>query len=155
RTGLALDRDTARAWLNRFAAQVASLVQLFDLRRDYGRQMRQSEALLDAVRRLHQHRNADSLVQALCDTAREVTSAPTAGLVRWNAAENHGVIQAISPETGLEAGFHVTADSLVGRACIEQLPFVMEDATAATSAQCPYGGLARRVGSMAIVPVSS
>jgi diguanylate cyclase (GGDEF)-like protein len=153
--GLALDRDTARAWLNRFAAQVASLIQLFDLRRDYGRQMRQSEALLDAVRRLHQHRSAESLAQALCDTAREVTSAPTAGLVRWNAAENHGVIQAISLETGLEAGFHVTADSLVGRACMEQLPFVMEDAAAATGPQCPYGGLARCVGSMAIVPVLS
>jgi diguanylate cyclase (GGDEF)-like protein len=153
--GLALDRDSTRAWLQRFAAQVASLVQLFDLRRDYGRQMRQSEALLDAVRRLHQHRSAESLGQALCDTAREVTSAPTAGLVRWNVAENHGVVQAISPETGLEAGFYVTADSLVGRACAEQLPFVFDDAASATAAQCPYGGLGRAVGSVAIVPVLS
>jgi len=153
--GLALDREAARTWLQRFAAQVASLIQLFDLRRDYGRQMRQSEALLDAVRRLHQHRTAEALAQSLCDTAREVTSAPTAGLVRWNAAENHGVIQAVSPETGLEAGFHVTDDSLVGRACMEQLPFVMEDASAATAAQCPYGGLSRTIGSMAIVPVLS
>jgi diguanylate cyclase (GGDEF)-like protein len=153
--GLALDRDLARAWLQRFATQVASLIQLFDLRRDYGRQKRQSEALLDAVRRLHQHRNAESLGQALCDTAREVTSATAAGLVRWNAAEHHGVIQAITPEMGLEAGFHVTSDSLVGRACTEHLPFVMEDAAVATTTQCPYGGLARAVGSVAIVPVSS
>ena len=153
--GLALDRELARAWLQRFATQVASLIQLFDLRRDYGRQKRQSEALLDAVRRLHQHRSAEALGQALCDTAREVTSAPTAGLVRWSAADGHGVIQAISPESGLEAGFHVTADSLIGRACTEQLPFVMEDAVSATMRQCPYGGLARAVGSMAIVPVLS
>jgi len=153
--GLALDRELARAWLQRFATQVASLIQLFELRRDYGRQKRQSEALLDAVRRLHQHRSAEALGQALCDTAREVTSAPTAGLVRWNASEGHGVIQAISSDSGLEAGFHVTADSLIGRACAEQLPFVMEDAIAATARQCPYGGLARPVGSMAIVPVLS
>src|SRR5262249_23281150 len=124
--GLALDRDLARAWLQRFATQVASLIQLFELRRDYGRQKRQSEALLDAVRRLHQHRSAEALGQALCDTARSVTSAPTAGLVRWSASEGHGVIQAISSDSGLEAGFHVTADSLIGRACTEQLPFVME-----------------------------
>src|SRR5215467_1175364 len=153
--GLALNRESARSWLQRFAAQVASLIQLFDLRRDYGRQMRQSEALLDAVRRLHQHRTAESLGQALCDTAREVTSAPTAGVVRWSATDRHGVIQAISPETGLEAGFHVTADSLVGRACTQQLPVVMEDAVAAITVQCPYGGLSRRIGSLAIVPVMS
>ncbi|MGH7618872.1 MAG: sensor domain-containing diguanylate cyclase [Gemmatimonadaceae bacterium] len=153
--GLGLDRELARAWLQRFATQVASLIQMFDLRRDYGRQKRQSEALLDAVRRLHEHRTAEALAQSLCDTAREVTSAPIAGLVRWNANDQHGVVQAISPETGLEGGFHVTADSLVGRACTEQLPFVMEDSAAATAAQCPYGGLARAVGSVAIVPVIS
>ena len=61
---------------------MASLIQLFDLRRDYGRQMRQSEALLDAVRRIHGHRSAEALAQALCDTARDVTLANVAGLVR-------------------------------------------------------------------------
>ena len=117
--GLGLDRDAARTWLPRFAAQVASLIQLFDLRRDYGRQMRQSGALLDAGQRLQGHRSIEALADALCETAREVTSASVAGVVRWNAAEGHGVVQAISQGAAIEAGFHVTADSIVGRACVE------------------------------------
>lgn len=152
-SGLALDREGARTWLPRFAAQLASLLQLFDLRRDYGRQMRQSEALLDAVQRLHGHRTAEALAQALCDTASDVTSAPVAGVVRWNDIDQLGVVQAVSPGLDIEGGFHVTADSLVGRACMSKLPIVMDDARAATSETCPYGGSARPVGSFAVVPI--
>jgi diguanylate cyclase (GGDEF)-like protein len=155
RDGLRFDRESARAWLPRFAAQVASLLQLFDLRREYARHMRQSQALLDAVQRLHGHRTAEKLAQALCDTARDVTSAPIAGLVRWNATEQHGVVQAISQSADIEPGFHVTADSLVGRACVERLPIVLEDAEAETAEHCPFGGLPRLVGSVAVVPVVS
>jgi diguanylate cyclase (GGDEF)-like protein len=152
--GVGLDRESARTWLPRFAAQVASLIQLFDLRRDYGRQMRQSGALLDAVQRLHGHRSIEKLAEALCETARDVTSASVAGVVRWDAAEGHGVVQAISEGAGIEPGFHVTADSLVGRACVERLPMILEDAVAATAETCPYGGLTRPIGSVAIVPVT-
>ncbi|MFI5228928.1 MAG: diguanylate cyclase [Gemmatimonadales bacterium] len=151
--GLRLDRDSARSWMPRFAAQVAGLLQLFDLRREYGRHMRQSEALLDAVKRLHGHRGAEALSQALCDTARDVTSATVAGLVRWNAAEKHGVVQAISPSSEIEPGFHVTADSLVGRVCVEGLRLVLEDAAPAVIDGCPYGGLPRPIGSAAIIPI--
>ena len=151
--GLRLDRESARSWMPRFASQVAGLIQLFDLRREYGRHMRQSEALLDAVKRLHGHRNAEKLAQALCETARDVTSASVAGLVRWNAAERHGVVQAISPASEIEPGFHVTADSLVGRVCTEGLRMVMDDAAPAVIEGCPYGGLPRPIGSVAIIPV--
>lgn len=154
-TGIGFDRAESKVWMPRFASQVASLIQLFDLRRDYGRQMRQSEALLDAVRRIHGHRSAEALAQALCDTARDVTLADVAGLVRWNSVDQHGVVQAISPASEIEPGFHVTADSLVGRACVEQLPFVLEDAEPASAEGCPYGGLPRAIGSVAIVPVIS
>ncbi len=155
RDGLRLDREAARAWMPRFAAQVASLLQLFDVRREYGRHMRQSGALLDAVRRLHGHRSAEALGQALCDTAREVTSAPTAGLVRWNAKEQHGVVQAVSPTSDIEPGFHVTADTMVGRACAERLTILREDAQLAADEGCPYGGLSRRIGSLAVVAILS
>jgi diguanylate cyclase (GGDEF)-like protein len=154
RGGLQLDRDSARSWMPRFGAQVASLIQLFELRREYGRHMRQSQALLDAVQRLQGHRS-EKLAEALCDTARDVTSAPVAGLVRWNAADQHGVVQAVSPSADIEPGFHVTADSLVGRVCVEQLPIVLEGAAAATAEHCPFGGLPRSVGSVAIAPILS
>jgi len=153
--GLRLDRDGARVWLPRFAAEVGGLIQLFDSRRDYGRMMRQSEALLDAVQRLHGHRSAEALAETLCETARDVTSANVAGLVRWNAAERHGVLQAIAPSADIEPGFYVTADSLVGRACVERMVLLLDDARAATIDMCPYGGLARAIGSVAIHPIQS
>jgi diguanylate cyclase (GGDEF)-like protein len=154
-TGLRLDRDRTKSWMPRFAAQVGSLLQMFDLRREYGRHMRQSEALLDAVKRLNGHRTPESLAQALCETARDVTSANVAGVVRWNAAEKHGLLQAIAPTVDIEPGFHVTADSLVGRVCEERLPMLLEDARSELSQACPYGGIAREIGSVAIVPVKS
>jgi len=153
--GLTLDRAASKIWMPRFATQVASLIQLFDLRRDYGRQMRQSAALLDAVQRLHGHRSAEALAQALCDIARDVTSAAVAGLVRWNSADRLGVVQAITPASEIEAGFHVTVDSVVGKVCMEKLPLVLDDAEHVSSDGCPYGGLPRPIGSVAIVPVIS
>lgn len=154
-SGLRLDADSVREWMPRFAAQVGALIQHFDLRRDYGRHMRQSQALLDAVHRMHGHRSAEALGQALCETARDVTSAHVAGLVRWNDVARHGVVQATSPSIDIEPGFHVTEDTLVGRACISELPLLLEDATSATAENCPYGGLRREIGSLAIVPVKS
>jgi diguanylate cyclase (GGDEF)-like protein len=155
RSGLRLDGDGAREWLPRFAAQVGALIQLFELRRDYGRHMRQSQALLDAVKRMHGHRNAEKFGEALCETARDVTSAPVAAIVRWNDADKHGVVQATSAGLDIDPGFHVTADSLVGQACLAGLPLLLEDAAAATSESDPFGGIQRNVGSVAIVPVKS
>jgi diguanylate cyclase (GGDEF)-like protein len=153
--GLRMNRDASKLWLPRFAAQLSGLLQLSDLRREYGRHMRQSEALLDAIQRLHGHRSAEQLAQALCEIARDVTSAPVAGLVRWNPVEKHGVVQAISPASDIEPGFHVTADSLVGTVCDGRLPLLLEDARSGTAESDPYGGLARPIGSLAIVPVRS
>ncbi len=152
--GLQFDRDTAREWMVRFASQVASLVQLFDVRRDYGQTKRQSAALLEAVKRLQGHRTPEALAQALCDTAREVTSGMAVGIVRWNSAAAHGVVQAISPETGVDSGFHVTGDTIVGSVCADRLPLILADAASATSAQCPYGGQPRPVGSLVVVPIT-
>jgi len=152
-SGLQLDHDAAREWMARFGAQVGALIQLFDFRRHYGQHMRQSDALLEAVKRLHAHRGVDALASALCDTACEVTSAPVAGVVRWNASDGHGVVQAVSPAADIEPGFHVTRESLVGEVCASGLPLVLEDATSATAEQCPFGGQRRAIGSLAIVPI--
>jgi diguanylate cyclase (GGDEF)-like protein len=154
-TGLRLDRDASKSWLPRFGAQLSALLEMFDLRREYGKHMRQSQALLDAVQKMQGHRTAEALAQSICETARDVTSAPVTGLVRWSPADKHGVIQAISPVTGVEAGFHVTADSLVGRTCVDALPLLLDDARPATAEADPYGGLARPIGSLAIIPIRS
>jgi len=111
--GLQLDRDAARDWMARFGSQVGSLIQLFEFRRHYGQHMRQSDAILEAVKRLHAHRSVDALTRALCDTACEVTSATVAGVVRWNATDGHGVVQSVSPASEIEPGFHETRESLI------------------------------------------
>jgi diguanylate cyclase (GGDEF)-like protein len=154
-SGLRLDRDAAKEWASRFAGQVASLVRLFELRRDYGRHMRRSEALLDAVRRFQGHRSTETLAQAISNTAHDITSASLAGLVRWSAGDRHGVVQAVSPGGEVEPGFHVTADTLVGRACIEGTPLLLSTGGNGLADACPYGGLARPVGSVAIIPIAS
>ena len=65
------------------------------------------------------------------------------------------MVQAISPASEIEPGFHVTADSLVGRACESRNSVVLEDAEPVSAEGCPYGGLPRAIGSVAIVPVIS
>ena len=83
--------------------------------------------------------------QALCETARDVTSASIAGVVRWNAAEGHGVVQAISPGGGDRAGLprHRRFDRRPGvrrRHCrsFSRTP------SPRRPRRCPYGGLTRR-----------
>jgi diguanylate cyclase (GGDEF)-like protein len=153
--GLGISRESARRWLPRFSAQLASLLELFDVRREYGRQMRQNEMLLDAAQRLHGLHSAEALANAICDSVREVTSATVAGLVRWNAADDCGVLQSSSTTLELEPGFHVTSETLVGRACRDRVSLVLEDARPATSDSCPYGGPPRPIGSLVIVPIKN
>lgn len=157
--GLALGREAGRAWLPRFAAQLASAIELLDLKRKYGRDLRQSEALLDAVQRLHEQRNADTLGRAVCLKARDVTSASAAVLVRWESDPKsepnggRGIVQSKSGDTSAKTGDDVDPDSLVGRACRERLPTVLSDATAATASRSAFGTPAAAVHSLAIVPI--
>ena len=68
--------------------------------------------------------------------------------------EGHGVVQAIVRASEIEPGFHVTAESMVGRACVEQLPLHARGRPlAATAEACPYGGFTRPIGSVAVIPV--
>lgn len=157
--GLELGREAGRAWLPRFAAQLASAIELFDLRRKYGRDLRQSEALLDAVQRIHEQRNAESLGRAVCVKARDVTSAAAAVLVRWEnvasreADGGRAVIQAKSGDSAANVGDDVDDDSLVARACRERLPTILSDATTATATRSAFGKTAAAVASLAIVPI--
>jgi diguanylate cyclase (GGDEF)-like protein len=151
--GLGFDLTWAREWVPRFAAQLVTVLELLDMRRQYGRQMRHGDALLDAVHRLHQARNAEAVAKTICDTARDVTSASAAALVRWITAEDRGVVQFASPEIGLAAGASVPGNSVIGRACREKLPIVLEDARIATSTESHFGAAPRSVSSLAIVPI--
>ena len=75
RTGLGWNRSALRDWLPRLADQLGTVQELVDVRRRYGRYMRQGQALLDAVQRLQGDKTGEGLARALCETALDVSGA--------------------------------------------------------------------------------
>jgi len=153
--GLRTGRGSIRDWAPRFASQLVGLLELIDMRRKYGRIMRQNDSLLDAVHRLHEQDKPEALAKAICDTACEVSSVSGAALVRWSEDERAGVVQYASLALGVPAGSVVPADSLVGRACTECLPLALDDARSATTADSVFGGPPVRFESLVIHPIQS
>jgi diguanylate cyclase (GGDEF)-like protein len=153
--GLRLGRGSVREWAPRFAAQLVGLLELIDMRRQYGRTMRQNDSLLDAVHRLHEQDTPDALAKAICDTACEVSSVSGAALVRWSDDDGKGVVQFASFALGIPAGSVVPGDSLVGRACTERQPLALDDARSATTADSVFGGPPLRFESLVIHPIVS
>lgn len=152
--GLDRGREHIKSWLPRHAAQVARLVLGAEVRREYGRHMRQSQALLNAAKRFQGHMSQDSLAKAICETAVAVSSATDAALVRWRADDQRGWLQYATE------GFHreprpLTPDSLVSRACAQGLPMPLDDVDRMTKPISLFSDSddAWKRGSMAIVPL--
>ena len=149
--GAAIDgHDEALA---RHARQIGTILDLGELRREYARRMRQSDALLQAVRKIHEHRVPASLAQAICDTAVEITSARWAALVRWR--QDAGEIEHATEGFGIRQTAIVSEQSMVASVCREGLPIVLEDATAvhAHAAVFAAGERLAAYGALAIVPL--
>ena len=142
----------------RFAAQLAGLLQLFELRREYGRHMRQSDALLDAVQRLHGHRSAEGTGAGARATPRATSRRRrVAGLVRWNAA---GAITASCrrsrPTSDIEPGFMSRPTRWsAGRASSGCRSCSRTRASATDGRMSVRRACRAPIGSLAIVPVSS
>ena len=152
--GLDRGREHIKSWLPRHAAQVARLVLGAELRREYGRHMRQSQALLNAAKRFQGHMSQDTLAKAICETAVAVSSATDAALVRWRAEERRGWMQYATE--GFRAETRPLApDSLVARACTDGLPMPLDDVDRMTKPISLFidGDDAWTRGSMTIVPL--
>jgi diguanylate cyclase (GGDEF)-like protein len=153
-TGLSIDSTAAAEWMPRHATHVATLLDLFEMRRDYGRSMRQGQALLRAAEAIHSHRTRSALSAAVCEMALEVTSAKGSALVRCGAGQGAGVVQHASDRLGVSPGFEVAPESLVAAAAQGGLPVVMEHAAGVRRGQLfgageRFGG----AGSIAVVPI--
>ena len=153
-TGLSIDSGAATEWMPRHATHVAMLLDLFEMRRDYGRSMRQGHALLRAAEEIHSHRTKTALAAAVCDMALEVTSATASALVRCGAGQGAGVVQHASESLGVSPGFEVAPDALVASAAQGGLPLVMEHASGIRRGSLfgpgeRFGG----AGSIAVVPI--
>ena len=153
--GLALDRQSLKEWLPRLAHQLATFHELLGVRRRHGRQMRQSQALLDAVQRLQGDRAGEGLARALCETALEVSGARGAVLVRWDADSESGELHLATEGTGLRAPTALDGASVVAEVCRGGKLHVLEDARGAASAQALYGTtrVIRDPSSVAIIPI--
>lgn len=152
--GLEKGREHIKAWLPRHAAQVGRLVSLFEIRREYGRYMRQSQALLTAAKRVQGHTSQEALSRAICETALEVSSATEAALVRWRADMDRGWVQYATSGFRFQAPFPLTPDSLVARTCMDEMQLLVEDVSARDPQPLFFdkdGGWRR--GTIAIVPL--
>jgi diguanylate cyclase (GGDEF)-like protein len=156
RTGLGWNRTSLRDWLPRLADQLGTVQELVDLRRRYGRHMRQGQALLDAVQRLQGGKTGEGLARALCETAINVSGARGVALVRWNADAESGELSFATEGTGLRFPTAIDGGSIVAEACRVGTVQVLEDARTATLARALYG-VPRNVpepGSVGIIPLA-
>jgi diguanylate cyclase (GGDEF)-like protein len=156
-SGLALTHDAVKAWLPRFAAQLAAYIELGDMRTQYSRNSRRNQALIEAMQRLQDHKNAEALGKAVCETALEVTSGRSALLIRWLPQDSYGLVQYASRELALEPGMIIAKDTLVGRTCREGMPLLLHDARAVTRSEAAYTSTLsyRPIPSLVVVPVTS
>jgi diguanylate cyclase (GGDEF)-like protein len=154
--GLGLPRSQLKEWMPRLAAQLATFQELLGVRRRYGRHMRQSQALLDAVQRLQGDRGGEGLSRALCETALDVSGARGAVLVRWDGDADVGELTFATEGTGLRIPTPIDSKSVVAEACRTGKLLVLEDARFAASGQSLYGAerVIRPPGSVAIMPLS-
>ena len=154
--GLGLSRDALKEWMPRLAQQLGSMHELLDVRRRYGRHMRQSQALLDAVQKLQGDRTGEGLARALCDTALDVSGARGAVLVRWDADAETGELQHATEGTGLRVPTALDSASVVAEVCRTGRLHVIEDARGIASAAALYGAvrILREPESVAIIPIA-
>lgn len=155
-TGLALPRQALKEWLPRMAAQLAAFHELVDVRRMYGRHMRQSQALLDAVQRLQGDKSSDGVARALCETALDVSGARGAALIRWHGDAEGGAIEFATSGTGLPDAAPLDPSSIVAEACKGGRLQVLDDARGRSSGLAMYGvpRVLSDPGSVAIMPLS-
>jgi diguanylate cyclase (GGDEF)-like protein len=153
--GIALNRDALKEWMPRFAGQLASYLELFDMRTHYSRSSRRNQALIEAMQRLQVHKSAEALGAAVCEAALEVTSGRSAVLIRWLPQDAYGLVQYASRELALEPGMIIGKDTLVGRTCRDGLPLLLHDARAVTRSEAAYTASLsyRPIPSMVVVPV--
>ena len=154
-SGLRTSRDELKAWVPRYAAQVAVLAELLETREEVGRQNRRTQALLRAAQEFQSNRTIETLGRSICETALAVTSAARGALVRWHPTSNDGEVQSVSEGHRIAEGWPISEDSQVGTMCKNGLPQVWEDARMIARHTRIYGAweTPRPIGSLGIIPL--
>lgn len=155
RSGLRQDRDELKRWLPRHADHLADMLALVESGDEVSRQNATTLALLQAATDFQKSRSIETLGAEICQSALDVTGAAHATLVRWNADERKGTVQAASPNAPVRVGLVITDDSAVGGSCREATPLTWEDARELSRLAVVYGRAEprRAVASLGVVPL--
>lgn len=152
--GLERGRAYIKLWLPRHAVQVGRLVSLFEIRRNYSKAMRQSQALMSAAKRVQGHKTQEALVKAISESALQISSGSDAALIRWRGDVGKGWAHYATPGFGQAAPFQLTPESLAYRTCSEGTILLVEDTAAMGQPPLFFEGDGGwKKGSVAIVPL--
>ena len=145
--------DELKSWLPRAGAQAASLADLVHTLRQYERQVRQANVLVNSAKMFQSKRSVDGLGQTVVRDALQLTAGTTAALVKWDGDARVGLVQSVSPGHSMEPGQRVFAQSIVGECCAEDQSQTWEDARPLNNATPIYGpeGAATSLASLMVV----
>jgi diguanylate cyclase (GGDEF)-like protein len=156
--GLGESRDRLKEWLPRHAERLAQLVELQVTRNEVARQNRRIRAVMRSAREIQGEVEQEALEQRIAESVIEASGAAFVSLVRWNAAERHGVVRhatAAYPPPVPAVNTTVDPTSLVGEVCREGNLALWEDARDMERGAALYGSADRvpTAGSLAILPL--
>jgi diguanylate cyclase (GGDEF)-like protein len=147
-------RDRVKSLLAREGVGLGILLDLFEDARITGRYRARAERLASAAERVQSNQDLESLGQAVCETALEVSGGTRAGFVVWNEQTVDGQLASVSRGHPVSQGLRVLEESLVGTACRERLRFIIREAY--RRSDFPLFGAGeppRPIGSVGIVPL--
>ncbi len=131
--------DKIKALLPRAGAHAAELAELVHTVRQYERQVRQANVLVNSAKMFQSKRSVDGLGQTVCRDALQITAGERAALIKWDGELRVGYVQGVSPGHSLEPGQRVAADSVVGECCTEDQSQTWEDGRALEGGRPVYG----------------
>jgi diguanylate cyclase (GGDEF)-like protein len=153
--GLAGSSNQRLGVLQRSATLAAELAHLVQNSRQYERQVRQANVLVNSARLFQSKQSEEGLGHGVCRDALQLTSGARAALLRWDASARAGAVQSVSPGHSIEIGQRVFASSLVGAQCLGDQAQVWEDARHLDRSTPLYGAGEQLVplGSLLVVPL--
>ncbi|HEX5437441.1 MAG TPA: sensor domain-containing diguanylate cyclase [Gemmatimonadaceae bacterium] len=150
-----MERDRAKVMVRRHAAYAAHVLDLLADGRNARLYQERHAVLVSAAERVQNNEGLDALEETICKIAHEVSDATRAAFVRWNEEKNGGCVAAVSSPHAITKGFRVTAESVVGNACVTRQRSTVREAYRMSPDFPLYGDGEpwRRVNSMAVVPL--
>jgi hypothetical protein len=116
------DRSVVKQWLMRHAERIELIAELVRTHEELSKTNRRTRVLLRETQSWDVEERPDDLGARLCAMIEQLTGADGAALVRWDEAEQRGIVAVADGTCTRYAGSSVEEDSLAGAACRENVP---------------------------------